>query len=65
MTDNAKFGSTYSAKKVSLESASPSLSDPFGSQYANIPATADYMYDDELDGDDDPKKMAPKDTIET
>ena len=67
MTDNAKFGSTYSAKKVSLEAASPSLSDPFASQFTSMPA-AEYMYDDELDGDEDsdnPKKMAPKDTIET
>eukprot|EP00354_Favella_ehrenbergii_P005194 CAMPEP_0170474858 /NCGR_PEP_ID=MMETSP0123-20130129/16602_1 /TAXON_ID=182087 /ORGANISM="Favella ehrenbergii, Strain Fehren 1" /LENGTH=62 /DNA_ID=CAMNT_0010744975 /DNA_START=289 /DNA_END=477 /DNA_ORIENTATION=+ len=62
MTDNGKFGSTYSAKKVSLEG--PSVADPFsGAMYG---AGAMNFDDEPFDPDaDEQMPPMPDDSVET
>lgn len=65
ITDNTKFGNTYSANKVSLEAQG--LSDPmafmlYGAQGA---VGYDHLDDDNLDGDGVGGQPIPNDTIET
>ena len=53
ITDNAKFGSTYSAKKVALNGPADPM---FGAGPGSAAAIQQYndLYDDELDGDGTP-----------
>ena len=60
VTDNAKFGSTYSAKKVSLEG--PGVMDPFTGMMMGGSSAFDDLDDEDLDGG---LANVPKDTIET
>ena len=51
ITDNDKFGSTYSAKKVSLEGQG--MNDPMAMMmYGGSGAGAADPFDDDLDGDE-------------
>ena len=61
LTDNAKFGSTYSAKKVSLDG--PQMADPFGNM-GMLGGTGAAMQDDFEPFDADAEE-AEEDTVET
>ena len=66
ITDNDKFGNTYSAKKVSLESQG--LTDPMVlMMYGGDTGGMGDPFEDEDDiyGSGDPGNPLPKDTIET
>ena len=69
MTDNDKFGSTYSAKKVPLDSVDPTAMMLYGMGGFGGPAGAGFQdedgFDEELDGEPGAmREPLPRDTIE-
>jgi len=65
ITDSAKFGSTFSANKVSMEAQG--LSDPMAMLLYGDSGAGGYdpLDDEDLDGDGSERQPLPKDTIET
>ena len=65
ITDNDKFGSTYCAKKVSLDGQG--MTDPMSMMMYGMDGAGSDPFDDDLDADPDaqPAEPMPRETIET